>query len=240
MRDPKRASAVARLAILAFARPRSREDRMLRRILLPCCLLITLTLATPRAQAGGGLLGLDHAVSLDDHGIWARRNQQVLLTAMLAGEAGVALYEGGDTRLGRTMWQSIDATVVGGVAAELLKRTFARSRPNQSSDPDLWFQGSGHDSFPSGEATITSAVVTPVMLEYGAEHPAVYALALLPAYDAIARVKVHGHWQSDVLAGLALGTATGYFAHARLRTPLVLGILPGGFYVGFKKSFGGH
>jgi undecaprenyl-diphosphatase len=29
-------------------------------------------------------------------------------------------------------------------------------------------------------------------------------------YDAIARVKTHGHWQSDVIAGWALGTAGGY------------------------------
>jgi len=213
---------------------------MNRRILLSCCLLAACFAAASPARAGSGLLGLDHYVTLDDKGIWARRNQLLLLDALLVGEAGVALYEGGDTRLGHTMWQSIDATVVGGVASEVLKRTFTRARPNETGDPNQWFQGASHSSFPSGEATITSAVVTPIMLEYGRDNPAVYALALIPAYDAIARVKVHGHWQSDVLAGLALGTTAGYFAHARLRTPLVLGVLPGGFYVGFKKSFGSH
>jgi undecaprenyl-diphosphatase len=213
---------------------------MFRRPVLILCLLCSTLPLAPRAHAGGGLFGLDHVVPLDDKGIWARKNQLLLLDALLVGEAGVALYEGGDTRLGHTMWQSIDATVVGGVASEVLKRTFTRARPNETGDPNQWFQGASHSSFPSGEATITSAVVTPIMLEYGRDHPAVYALALIPAYDAIARVKVHGHWQSDVLAGLALGTTAGYFAHARLRTPLVLGVLPGGFYVGFKKSFGSH
>jgi undecaprenyl-diphosphatase len=212
----------------------------MRRLLPTCCLLLALLAGAPRAEAGGGLLGLDHYVTLDDKGIWARKNQLLLLDVLLAGEAGAALWQGGDTRLGHTMWQSIDATMAGGVASELLKMTFTRARPSESRDPNQWFQGSGHASFPSGEATISSAVVTPIILEYAHDNPAVYALALVPAYDAIARVKVHGHWQSDVIAGLALGTTAGYFAHARTRTPLVLGVLPQGFYVGFKKSFGTH
>jgi len=197
-----------------------------------CVALVT----SNAARAGGGLLGLDHLVPLDDKGIWARKNQLLLLDVMLAGEAGVALWEGGDTRLGRTAWRSIDATVVGGVASEVMKYAFSRARPSESPSPDQWFQGSGHQSFPSGEATITSAIVTPLVLEYRRDQPAVYALELLPIYDAIARVKVHGHWQSDVLAGFALGTAAGYFAQQRTRTPLVLGMLPHGFYVGFRKE----
>jgi undecaprenyl-diphosphatase len=199
--------------------------------------LAAVLLAPVQARAGGGLLGLDHYVSLDDRGIWARRNQLLLIDAMLAGESAVALWEGGDTRLGRTMWKSIDATVVGGVASEVLKRAFTRARPNESSDPNQWFQGGGHASFPSGEVTIVSAIVTPVLLEYRHDHPAVYALELLPLYDAIARVKVHGHWQSDVLAGYALGSAAGYFMGRRTRTPVVLSVMPHGVYVGLKRSF---
>ena len=118
-----------------------------------------------------------------------------------------------------------------------MKYTFSRSRPSQSSDPNQWFQGSGHESFPSGEVTVISAIVTPVVCEYGHDQPAVYALELLPVYDAIARVKVHGHWQSDVLAGFALGTTAGYFMHRRTQTPFVLNILPHGFYVGLSKQF---
>jgi undecaprenyl-diphosphatase len=200
-------------------------------------LLAAALLCTSVARAGGGLLGLDHFVAADDHGIWARHNQLLLFDAMLLGEAGIALWEGNDTRLGHTLWQSIDATMVGGVAAQGMKMAFTRSRPNQSPDPDLWFQGSGHSSFPSGEVTVISAIVTPVLLEYRHDHPWVYALEVLPLYDAIARVKVHGHWQSDVLAGYALGTAAGYFMHQRQNTPLVLSVLPGGFYIGFRKRF---
>ena len=91
---------------------------MFRRLLPLCCLLAACIAPSAPARAGSGLLGLDHVVPLDDKGIWARRNQLLLLDAVLVGEAGVALNEGGDTRLGHTMWQSIDATVVGGIASK--------------------------------------------------------------------------------------------------------------------------
>lgn len=206
-----------------------------------CCavtgmLCAGLLVALP-GTAGGGLLGLDHVVPLDDHGIWARKNQLLLIDSMLAGELAVAVWDGGDSRLGRTLWKSIDATLAGGLAAEGLKRVFARARPSQSSNPDQWFQGSGHDSFPSGEVTVTSAIVTPLVLEYRHDHPAIYALELLPLYDAVARVKVHGHWQSDVVAGFALGTAAGYFMQRRERIPLVLSVMPNYIYVGLRAQF---
>jgi undecaprenyl-diphosphatase len=209
----------------------------------PCRTLLSLLavaacLATaPAAQAGSGLLGLDHLVPLDDRGIWARRNQELLFVGMVAGEAAGALWEGGDTRLGRTLWKSIDSTLLSGVAVEALKLGFSRSRPNQSPDPNRWFQGGGNVSFPSGEVTITSAIVTPLVLEYRQDHPSVYALELLPLYDAVARVKVHGHWQSDVIAGFALGTTVGYFINRRTETPWVLNLMPRGVYVGLHKNF---
>ena len=189
------------------------------------------------AHAGGGVLGLDHLVPLDDSGIWARRNQTMLIGAMMAGEVGAAVWEGGDSRFGRTLWKSIDATVIGGVSSQVLKFAFSRARPNQTDSPNQWFQGRGHESFPSGEVTVVSSIVTPILLEYRHDHPAVYALELLPLYDAIARVKVHGHWQSDVIAGFALGTAVGYFVEKRENTPWVLSVMPQGVYAGFSKRF---
>ena len=199
-------------------------------------LLLALLAASP-ARAGGGPLGIDHRLSYDDSGIWARSNQNALIAVLLVGEVGGALWEGGEERFGRTLWQSIDATVIGGVSSEVLKRVFSRERPDRTSDPNQWFKGGGNQSFPSGEVTITSAVVTPLVLEYGREHPAVYALELLAVYDAIARMKVRGHWQSDVIAGFALGSGAGYFAHSRGGTPLVLSVMPRAIYVGLKKQW---
>jgi len=180
--------------------------------------------------------GVDHVVDYDNSGIWKRSNQQALLYTLVGGEIVGALWEGGESRLGKTFWQAIDSSAIGAVSSEALKHIFTRSRPDQSGDSSLWFQGKGHYSFPSGEVTIVSAVVTPFVLEYGHDNPAVYALELLPLYDAIARVKVQSHWQTDVLAGFALGAVTGYYAHSR-ENPLILGVLPKGFVVGLHKQF---
>lgn len=199
-------------------------------------LLAAALCAAPPVLAGGGLFGLDHRVSYDNSGIWARSNQDALIAVLIAGEVGGAVWEGGEDRFGRTLWQSIDASVIGGVSSEVLKFTFSRERPSATSDPNQWFKGHGNQSFPSGEVTLTSAVVTPLVLEYGRDHPAVWALELLPIYDGIARVKVWGHWQSDVIAGFVLGSAAGYYAHSR-GSPLLLSLMPHAVYVGLKKSW---
>lgn len=188
------------------------------------------------AHAGGGPLGIDHRLNLDDSGLWKRRNQLVLqdLTPLviLAG----ALWEGDDTRFGHTSWQSIDSMLIGTVTAAGMKLVFSRARPTQTDDPNQWFQGHGHNSFPSGEVMEITTAVTPFILEYGAEHPAVYALELLPLYDAVARVKSRAHWQSDVLASFLIGTGIGWYAHSR-DSSITVGVLPRGVTIGWKKSF---
>jgi hypothetical protein len=186
--------------------------------------------------AGDGFLGMDHRVAYDNSGIWARSHQRQLEIALLATEGGMALWEGGDTRLGKTAWQSVDSTLVSTVSVTLMKLAFSRVRPVDSADPNLWFKGHGNSSFPSGEATLSAAVVTPFILEYRKDYPLVYALALIPAYDATGRVKTWGHWQSDVLAGVALGAGIGYLMHER-DVPLSFSVLPHGFQVGLKKRW---
>ena len=208
---------------------------------MPRASLTALLLATalavhaPLALAGGGPFGIDSRLSYDNSGIWARSNQNALIDSMMAVVGAGALWEGGNDRLGKTFWQSVDAGVFSGIAEIGLKYAFSRERPSQTSDPNKWFTGHGQ-SFPSGEVTTTSSLVTPFVLEYGRDHPAVYALELLPIYDGIARMKTWGHWQSDVLAGFALGTAAGYLLH-RQGTPIILSVLPHGFAIGFKKEF---
>jgi hypothetical protein len=75
-----------------------------------------------------------------------------------------AVYEGGETRLGCTYWQSIDASASSAVVAQALKLAFSRVRPADNNDPNLWFKGHGNQSFPSGEVTEVSSIVTPFML----------------------------------------------------------------------------
>lgn len=198
-------------------------------------LLLCAALAAPGARADGGPFGIDDRPAYDNAGIWKRNYQEVLEFGAPVVLAFGALWEGGDNRLGKTFWQSIDSTVAGELLASGLKYAFSRERPDQVDDPNEWFTGRGR-SFPSGEVTEISSIVTPFVLEYGREDPAVYALELLPVYDAIARVKVWGHWQSDVIAGFGLGFASGYLMHS-LKTPLVLRIMPHGIQVGLKMQF---
>ncbi|MGZ5249705.1 MAG: phosphatase PAP2 family protein [Caldimonas sp.] len=196
----------------------------------------TLALSALTAAHAGGPIGIDHRLNFDDSGIWKRRNQvllqEVTPLVVLAG----ALWEGDDTRLGHASWQSIDSMLIGTVTAAGLKLAFGRSRPTQTDDPNRWFQGKGHNSFPSGEVMEITTAVTPFILEYGHDYPAVYALELLPLYDAVARVKLRAHWQSDVLASFLIGTAIGAYTHSRASS-LTVGVLPRGVTIGWKHSF---
>ena len=55
-----------------------------------------------KASADGGPLGIDHRLSLDNDGIWLRQTQQALMFAVAGTVAAGALWEGGETRLGKT------------------------------------------------------------------------------------------------------------------------------------------
>lgn len=199
-------------------------------------LVLLLFMGCGTALASGGPFGIDHRLHYDNSGIWKRTNQNALMYGTIVTVGVGALAFGDNDKLGDTFWRSVDAMVITGVGSTALKYTFQRERPSQTSDPNKFFQGSHAQSFPSGEVAAISAAVTPFIVNYGEDHPAVYALALLPAYDAIARLKVRGHWQSDVLVGAALGAGIGIWA-AHRDSPLIVGWLPGGFSVGFVHHF---
>jgi undecaprenyl-diphosphatase len=201
-------------------------------------LLFALLLRVPTSVAGGGLFGIDHELTYDNSGIWRRSNQEVLEYGLIGGEVVGAIWEGGETRFGRTLWQSVDASAASGVVALAMKYAFSRVRPiDSNNDPNLWFKGHGNQSFPSGEVTAVSSIITPLVLEYGPEHPLTYALEVLPVYDGIARMKVQAHWQSDVLAGFALGTGTGWLIHRNPNSPFILRVMPHEIYVGIGTRF---
>ena len=156
------------------------------------------------ARAGGPLL-IDHPVNQDESGIWNPNIYRGLQLAMTVGQIGLALYEGGDTRLGNTAWRGIDSELIAAVSTEGLKRVFRRARPINSGDPNDFFECHSNCSFPSGEAAEAASIVTPYMLEYGKDDPAVYLLSIIPLYVGIGRIKAQAHWQSDVVAGWAVG-----------------------------------
>lgn len=193
---------------------------------------MALALAATTLCAGG----IDHRIGFDDSGIWNHNVELAVMDAMIAGEVACGLWQGGENTLGKTCWQAIDSSAFSAVLAQAGKYIFTRSRPSQTSDPNMWFQGKGNYSFPSGEVTAYASIVTPFMLQYGHEYPATYALALLPLYSGVARMKEWGHWQTDVLASWALGGVTGYWAYT-LDTPLILSVLPHSVMVGLHTQF---
>ncbi len=203
----------------------------LRSPMVALCVVVTVS----SARAGGPLL-IDHPVNQDESGIWNPNVYRGLQLAMTVGQIGLALYEGGDTRLGNTAWRGIDSELITAVSTEGLKRVFRRARPINSSDPNDFFECHSNCSFPSGEAAEAASIVTPYMLEYGKDDPAVYLLSIIPLYVGVGRIKAQAHWQSDVVAGWALGGLVGWYAHERDQ-PLVLQLMPHGIYVGLKKSF---
>ena len=183
------------------------------------------------------IAGLDRFDEEEARGIFTRSNQKRLDNLVLTGMVGTALIEGTDSKLGRTTWQAIDSTLTAAIATEAMKDIFQRPRPSQNPNPNVWFAGSGHKSFPSGEVAEMASFVTPYIYAYKDEHPAVWALAVLPVYMGKARMASQAHWLSDVLAGAAVGYATGYYAVQR-EQPLVL-TLTGqhGVFVGWRTKF---
>ncbi len=208
------------------------------RLTVRLSLLLALLARLPECFAGGGLFGIDHELTYDNSGIWKRSYQEALEYGLIGGEVVGALWEGGETRFGRTLWQSVDASAASGIVALGMKYAFSRVRPiDSNNDPNLWFKGHGNQSFPSGEVTAVSSIITPLVLEYGPEHPLAYALEVLPVYDGIARMKVQAHWQTDVLAGFALGSGTGWLIHRNPNSPFILRVMPHEIYVGIGKRF---
>jgi PAP2 superfamily len=199
-------------------------------------LALLISAAPSLATAGSGPLGIDHELALDESGIWARKYQTSLEYGVIAVEISGALWLGNDNELGHTMWQTLDSSIISGVASEILKRTFSRARPDQGNDPNAWFRGSCCESFPSGEVTLQASFVTPFIANYARENPWIWGLEVLPVYDALARLKSQAHWQTDVIAGWALGTGVGYWT-TTWKTPLTVRLLPGGLSVGISKRF---
>ena len=203
---------------------------------IPLNVIAATLLAPMLAHAGGGPLGIDSELPLDTSGIWARKYQTGLENGVLAVEVAGALWLGNDDKLGHTFWQTIDSSALSGIAAQLLKYGFSRARPSQGRGPNAWFKGSCCQSFPSGEVTLQASFVTPLIINYQKQDPWIWALAALPVYDAVGRLKSQAHWQTDVIAGGLLGAGFGYWATTR-QTPLVVQILPKGLSVGISKRF---
>ncbi len=104
---------------------------------------LSLLLASGAAHAG-----LDHELSLDQNGIWARKYQTGLENGVIALEVAGSLWFGNDNELGHTFWQTIDASAISGLGATVLKYAFSRARPYQGGQSQRLVSGRRPSEFP--------------------------------------------------------------------------------------------
>jgi membrane-associated phospholipid phosphatase len=179
---------------------------------------------------------IDHRVPLNESGAWNPVVYRGLSGAMTVANAAGAVIEGADSRVGKMMWEGIDSEIISAAAATAGKYIFTRVRPSTEDNPCLWFQGGSNPTFPSGEAAVAAGLITPFVIEYARDQPLTYLLLLLPAYVGAGRIKNQAHWQSDVLAGRAVGGLSGWYAHS-LTVPLTVRVLARGATVGVHFDF---
>jgi membrane-associated phospholipid phosphatase len=131
---------------------------------------------------------------------------QVLLPGLVLGMG--AGYLSGRADLAGAVARISVAVLAAVGSAEAVKVTVGRSRPDESGgDADEFRPFSGHDSFPSGHATVAFAAATALDRETSARWVpwVAYPLAGLVGWS---RVRDDRHWASDVVAGGALGLWT--------------------------------
>jgi membrane-associated phospholipid phosphatase len=102
------------------------------------------------------------------------------------------------------------------LAAELttiaVKATVGRYRPAETDNPYIFKPFSGHDSFPSGHATMAFALAA--SLSHEIDKPwASAALYTFATGTAWSRLNDERHWLSDVVAGATVGITAATIVH---------------------------
>jgi undecaprenyl-diphosphatase len=176
----------------------------------------------------------DKKVKKDESTIWKIHYEipRILTYSVILS----SVIEGSESRFGKTSWRAFDSFLIGQAITETLKRTTNRVRPRHTDSPNQWFKGSGNKSFPSGHVSSVTSLVTPFILEYRKDYPAIYLLALLPIHQMISRVKAQAHWQSDVTVGALIGVLSGYYSYKR-EYPLTLYFSKNKSFVGLRYKF---
>lgn len=160
----------------------------------------------------------DHFVGDSSHGLDGKdphsADDAIPLAVLLAGTwalAGLQDVPGGWRELG-SMLEAGTFTVI---SSEVLKYAFARQRPNETTDPDQWFDHG--DSFPSMHTSLAFAIGT-VFAESGDDRHRWLRRALgygVAGATGYMRLDHNQHWASDVAAGAALGLTTAQFTMNR-------------------------
>lgn len=175
---------------------------------------------------------LDKKVSLDDDGFWGAHYD--VPEYFFIGVAAISIFEGTESRIGRTSWNAMEAGAIALTLSEVTKKVSGRKRPRHTESSSDW--GEGGKSFFSGHVTGMTAIITPYVLEYQDDYPLVHLLWSLTAYQMVGRVKDQAHWQSDTIVAALVGFASGYLTW-KISTPLVLSFTKDSSYIGLRYRF---
>lgn len=121
--------------------------------------------------------------------------------------SGLVFHESRLTTMGR---EALEACILAALITDIAKPVFGRYRPYESGNANRFQPFSGHDSFPSGHATVAFALASVISARSdGWVIPAAsYTLASLVAYS---RINDSKHFASDVVAGGLIGATVGRF-----------------------------
>jgi membrane-associated phospholipid phosphatase len=129
------------------------------------------------------------------------------VTFGIGGGILVAGTIAGKPELQRSGGRVLLSIVAAGLTTVGIKAATGRYRPAETDNPYIFKPFSGHDSFPSGHATMAFALATSLSHEIknGWVSAALYSFA---AGTAWSRLNDERHWLSDVLAGATVGITT--------------------------------
>jgi undecaprenyl-diphosphatase len=104
--------------------------------------------------------------------------------------------------------QALLSLAISHIPAAIAKKTYPRKRPYQVIEgTNLCRRPLRDHSFPSGHTTAIFSVVTPIVVTFPAISIVLITLALIVG---ISRIYLGLHYPTDVLAGIVLGTTTGF------------------------------
>src|SRR5204862_3019474 len=79
-------------------------------------LIVSLPVSTAAQNCGWS--HIDHLVSYHASGAWNPNVERGIFWGLTIAEVGGAIWEGSETRFGKTMWQGIDSEILAGIGTQ--------------------------------------------------------------------------------------------------------------------------
>ncbi len=175
------------------------------------------------------------ASAYDASGAWNPNVYRGVVGALTVAEIGGAVWEGSETRFGKTLWQGVDSEIFGALGATAGKYIFTRVRPSTEDNPVPVVQGrlqlqlsraAKRRSPPRSSPRTCSNTAASI------RRPTRCCCCPSMSVRGESRTRRTGRrtcWRAGPSAG-----SPGWYAHSR-DVPLTIELLPHGFQVGYRK-----